>query len=194
MNRINLVYQSKWRFKMKKIVSIVWMLTVSLFMSTTASAASKITGDEYLLGAGDQIQILVYNEADLSMKLKIDESGNIIYPLIGKLQLAGKTPDQVAIDIRDRLKKGYINNPMVTVSMLEFRSVYVSGEVKAPGSYEYQPGLTLEKAIAVAGGFTDRADRSDIDIRRSSGQLLKDVTVTQAVYPGDTVIIDQSFF
>lgn len=179
---------------MKKIVSIIWILTISLFMSTTASAASKITGNKYLLGAGDQIQILVYNEADLSMKLKIDESGNIIYPLIGKLQLAGKTPDQVAIDIRDRLKNGYINNPMVTVSMLEFRPMYVSGEVKTPGSYEYQPGLTLEKAIAVAGGFTDRADRSDIDIRSSNGQLLKDVTATQAVYPGDTVIIGQSFF
>ncbi|MCD9477620.1 polysaccharide biosynthesis/export family protein [Photobacterium phosphoreum] len=179
---------------MKKIVFIIWILTVSLFMSTAASAAPKIAGNDYLLGAGDQIQILVYNEADLSMKLKIDESGNIIYPLIGKLQLAGKTPDQVALDIRDRLKNGYINNPMVTVSMLEFRPMYVSGEVKTPGSYEYQPGLTLEKAIAVAGGFTDRADRSDIDIRRSNGQLLKDVTPTQAVYPGDTVIIDQSFF
>lgn len=194
MSKINLVYQSKWRFKMKKIVAFIWILTVSLFMSTAASAASKIASDNYLLGAGDQIQILVYNEADLSMKLKIDESGNIIYPLIGKLQLAGKTPDQVAIDIRERLKNGYINNPMVTVSMLEFRPMYVSGEVKTPGSYEYQPGLTLEKAIAVAGGFTDRADRSDIDIRRANGQLLKDVTATQAVYPGDTVIIDQSFF
>lgn len=83
---------------------------------------------------------------------------------------------------------------MVTVSMLEFRPVYVSGEVKTPGSYEYQPGLTVEKIIAVAGGFTDRADRSDIDLRRSNGQLLKDVIVTQAISPGDTVIIDQSFF
>ena len=192
MNRINLDYQLKWRFKMKKIASIIFMLTISLFISANASAATKATG--YLLGPGDQIQILVYNEANLSMKLTIDASGNVIYPLIGTLQLTGKTPDQVAMDIRDKLKNGYINNPMVTVSILRFRQVYVSGEVKAPGSYEYRPGLTQEQAIAIAGGFTDRADRSDVDIRLSNGQLLKDVSPTQAVNPGDTIIVDQSFF
>ena len=179
---------------MKKIISIILVLTLGLFMSSVVSASSKTEVHDYLLGAGDHIQILVFNEPDLSMKLIIDSSGNIIYPLIGKLQLAGKSPNQVAINIRNRLKDGYINHPMVTVSMLEFRPVYVSGEVKTPGSYEYQPGLTVEKIIAVAGGFTDRADRSDIDLRRSNGQLLKDVIVTQAISPGDTVIIDQSFF
>jgi polysaccharide export outer membrane protein len=194
MRKINLVYQLKWRFKMKKIISIILVLTLGLFMSSVVSASSKTEVHDYLLGAGDHIQILVFNEPDLSMKLIIDSSGNIIYPLIGKLQLAGKSPNQVAINIRNRLKDGYINHPMVTVSMLEFRPVYVSGEVKTPGSYEYQPGLTVEKIIAVAGGFTDRADRSDIDLRRSNGQLLKDVIVTQAISPGDTVIIDQSFF
>ena len=194
MNKINLVYQLKWRFKMKKIISIILVLTIGLFMSSVVSASSKTEVHDYLLGAGDHIQILVFNEPDLSMKVIIDSSGNIIYPLIGKLQLAGKTPNQVAIDIRNRLKDGYINHPMVTVSMLEFRPVYVSGEVKTPGSYEYQPGLTVEKIIAVAGGFTDRADRSDIDLRRSNGQLLKDVIVTQVISPGDIVIIDQSFF
>lgn len=194
MRKINLVYQLKWRFKMKKIISIILVLTLGLFMSSVVSASSKTEVHDYLLGAGDHIQILVFNEPDLSMKVIIDSSGNIIYPLIGKLQLAGKTPNQVAIDIRNRLKDGYINHPMVTVSMLEFRPVYVSGEVKTPGSYEYQPGLTVEKIIAVAGGFTDRADRSDIDLRRSNGQLLKDVIVTQVISPGDIVIIDQSFF
>ncbi|MEC6824616.1 polysaccharide biosynthesis/export family protein [Photobacterium piscicola] len=179
---------------MKKIISIILVLTLSLFMSTLASAASRTEANDYLLGAGDHIQILVFNEPDLSMKLIIDSSGNIMYPLIGQLQLIGKTPNQIAIDIRNRLKDGYLNNPMVTVIMLEFRPVYVFGEVKTPGSYEYQPGLTVEKVIAVAGGFTDRADRNDIDIRRSNDQLLKDVKVTQAIYPGDIVIIDQSFF
>ncbi|PSU30350.1 MULTISPECIES: polysaccharide biosynthesis/export family protein [Photobacterium] len=177
---------------MKNIVSIIFMLTMSFFISANASAAAS--ENHYLLGPGDQIQILVYNEDNLSMKFTIDASGDVIYPLIGKLQLTGKTPDQVAMDIRDRLKNGYINNPMVTVTILQFRQIYVSGEVKAPGSYEYRPGLTREQAVAIAGGFTDRADRSDVDIRLSNGQLLKDVSPTQAVNPGDTVIIDQSFF
>lgn len=194
MNKINLVYQLKWQFKMRNIASILWVLGISLFFSTNALASTKVNDDHYLLGPGDQIQILVYNEADLSMKLIIDQSGNIIYPLVGKLQLTGKTPDQVATNIRDKLKNGFINNPMVTVIIVKFRDIYVSGEVRVPGSYQYQPGLTLEKAIALAGGFTDRADRSDVDMRTSNGQLLKDVSSIQTVNPGDTIIVDQSFF
>lgn len=179
---------------MKNRVSILWVLFIGLFFSIQASATVQKNEDRYTLGPGDQIQIFVYNEADLSMKLTIDQSGNIIYPLIGQLQLAGQTPDQVAHVIRDGLKDGFINDPMVTVIINKFRDIYVSGEVKLPGGYEYQPGLTLEKAIALAGGFTDRADRSDIDIRCSNGQLLQDVSLTHAVNPGDTVIIDHSFF
>lgn len=75
---------------MKKIISIILVLTLGFFMSSVVSASSKTEVHDYLLGAGDHIQILVFNEPDLSMKLIIDSSGNIIYPLIGKLQLAGK--------------------------------------------------------------------------------------------------------
>lgn len=178
---------------MNRIVAIFGVILISLFVSNV-SAESKSVDRAYVLGAGDQIEIIVFNEPNLSIKLMINNSGIISYPLIGQLQLAGKTPEQVANDIRNKLKNGYLKNPMVTVRMLSFRDFYVSGEVKTPGGYEYRPGLTLEQAVAIAGGFTDRADRDDVAIRRTNGQLIEDVLSTQIVFPGDTIIIDQSFF
>ncbi|HIF9314792.1 TPA: polysaccharide biosynthesis/export family protein [Photobacterium damselae] len=178
---------------MNRIVAIFGAILISLFVSNV-SAESKSVDRAYVLGAGDQIEIIVFNEPNLSIKLMINNSGIISYPLIGQLQLAGKTPEQVANDIRNKLKNGYLKNPMVTVRMLSFRDFYVSGEVKTPGGYEYRPGLTLEQAVAIAGGFTDRADRDDVAIRRTNGQLIEDALSTQIVFPGDTIIIDQSFF
>ncbi len=193
MKKINLAYPLKWRFNMNRTVAILWAILISLFVSNVSAEPKPVDGS-YVLGAGDQIEILVFNEPNLSIKLMINNSGKISYPLIGQLQLAGKTPEQVANDIRNKLKNGYLKNPMVTVRMLSFRDFYVSGEVKTPGGYEYRPGLTLEQAVAIAGGFTDRADRDDVAIRRTNGQLIEDVLSTQIVFPGDTIIIDQSFF
>ncbi|MFV0575458.1 MAG: polysaccharide biosynthesis/export family protein [Vibrio sp.] len=179
---------------LRKYFLIFCVLTLSLFHFSTFAENKKEEHSNYRLGMGDQIQIIVYNEEDLTMKLRIDESGTTIFPLIGELVLRGKTPNELAIEIRDRLKDGYIIKPMVTVNMLEFGPYYVSGEVKTPGSYEFQPGLTVEKTIAVAGGFTDRADRDDITVRRSTGKLLEEVKDTEVIYPGDIITIGQSFF
>lgn len=86
-------------------------------------------------------------------------------------------------------------NPKVMVSINKFRAFYVNGEVRRPGSFEYQPGLTIEKAIAIAGGLTDRASRSNIHLTQSqSGETIKKVSLSQKVSPGDIVVIEQSFF
>lgn len=98
-------------------------------------------------------------------------------------------------ELTQRLTGDYFTTPMVTVSIAEFRKYYVSGEVKSPNGFAYEPGLTVEKSIAQAGGFTDRADRKDINIRLSgSNQLLENVDLTHSVHPGDVVIIGMGFF
>ncbi|HIF9503155.1 TPA: polysaccharide biosynthesis/export family protein [Photobacterium damselae] len=149
----------------------------------------------YKLGPGDHISIEVYGEPSMLMKLQISQGGSINFPYIGNVIITGKTPEEVENDIARRLKGDYILNPMVSVNITNFRNIYVTGEVENPNGYEYQPGLTVEQAIALAGGFTDRADRDDIDLRLSSSkELLDDVSLTQTVHPGDTVIIGQSFF
>lgn len=158
---------------------------------------STIPKDElgYVLGAGDSIQISVFKEPEMTLRLKIHRGGFVNYPYLGEIQLLGRTPAQVERDIELKLEDGYIMQPMVTVSIEEFRKFFISGEVANPNGYEFQPGLTVEQAIAMAGGFTDRSDRDGINIRlAATNELIKDVGPTYPVGPGDVVIIEQSFF
>ncbi|ASM97388.1 polysaccharide biosynthesis/export family protein [Vibrio vulnificus] len=151
--------------------------------------------DDYHLGTGDKIEIIVYGEDDLSMKLKIGKAGLVNFPYIGEVKLTGRTPSEIETEIENRLRGDYLLNPMVTVNLESFRLFYISGEVEQPNGYEYQPRLTVEQAIAMAGGLTDRADKGDINIRTGSTlELIEDVELTHPVNPGDTVIVEQSFF
>lgn len=155
----------------------------------------EVESTGYLLDAGDAISINVYGEPDLTMKFILDKSGTITFPYIGQLTLKGKTPEQVSAELTNRLRGDYLQNPMVTVNIAEFRKYYVSGEVRNPNGFSYEPGLTVEKSIAQAGGFTDRADRKDINIRLAgTNQLLENVDVRHSVHPGDIVIIGMGFF
>ncbi|EGR0667881.1 polysaccharide export protein [Vibrio vulnificus] len=151
--------------------------------------------DDYHLGTGDKIEIIVYGEDDLSMKLKIGKAGLVNFPYIGEVKLTGRMPSEIETEIEKRLRGDYLLNPMVTVNLESFRLFYIFGEVEQPNGYEYQPRLTVEQAIAMAGGFTDRADKGDINIRSGSTlELIEDVELTHPVNPGDTVIVEQSFF
>ncbi|PQJ88254.1 polysaccharide biosynthesis/export family protein [Aliivibrio sifiae] len=150
---------------------------------------------DYVLGAGDSIDISVFKEPEMSLQLKIHRGGFVNFPYIGDIQLIGRTPAQVEKDIELKLEDGYIVQPMVTVSIEAFRKFFISGEVANPNGYEFQPGLTVEQAIAMAGGFTDRSDRDGINIRlAATNELIENVGPTYPIGPGDVVIIEQSFF
>ncbi len=167
----------------------------ALSVETEHNNQNKQELDDYLLGTGDIIDIIVYGEPDMSMKFKVGKAGVVNFPYIGEVQISGRTPSSIEQEIEERLKGDYLVNPMVTINMEMFRLFYVSGEVTSPNGYEYRPALTVEQAIAIAGGFTDRADRDDINIRHGdSNELIEDVELTYPVRPGDTVIIEQSFF
>ncbi|WP_063658502.1 polysaccharide biosynthesis/export family protein [Aliivibrio fischeri] len=149
----------------------------------------------YILGAGDTIQISVFKEPEMTTRLKIHRGGYVNFPYLGEIKLSGRTPTQIEEDIEARLADGYILQPMVTVSIEAFRKFFISGEVANPNGYEFQPGLTIEQAIAMAGGFTDRSDRDSINVRSAAtNELIENVAPTYPVGPGDVVIIEQSFF
>jgi len=151
--------------------------------------------DDYFLGTGDRIEIIVYGEPDMSMKFKVSKSGVVNFPYIGEVVIAGRTPSAIETEIEERLRGDYLLNPMVIINMESFRLFYIFGEVTSPNGYEFQPRLTVEQAIAIAGGFTDRADRDDISIRSgATNEVIEDVELTHPVQPGDTVIVEQSFF
>jgi len=160
-------------------------------------------GSDYRLGPGDYISISVYGEDDLSINVRIGSSGSISYPFLGDIEVQGLSAKQLEKKITSGLKGPYLVDPNITVSMLEYRPFYVNGEVKRPGSYPFQPGLTVERAISIAGGFTDRASRTKLSVERDSvylddvednKRIKRTVKLQDAVMPGDVLSVEQSFF
>jgi polysaccharide export outer membrane protein len=122
--------------------------------------------------------------------------GSINYSYLGDVQVAGKSPSELEEHIVNLLQNGYLVNPSVNVAVMEYRPFYINGEIRSPGSYPYQPGLTLDKAIALAGGLTDRASTRKMFVtsgNRSSGETTQ-VFLSSKVAPGDIITINEGFF
>ena len=171
--------------------------TLSLVLLTfSAPSMSQQDRASYKLGAGDHIIIKVFDEADLSMDFSLNESGILNYPLLGELKIAGLTIVELEQLITSGLKGDYLISPDVTISIEEYRPIYIVGEVKRPGSFPYQPALTVKKAIALAGGYTERAARNRFSIVRAndSAQTTRGIRGNEAVKPGDVITVSRSFF
>lgn len=151
---------------------------------------------EYFLGAGDRISITVYGEPDLTTKVKIDKSGLVSFPFLDDIQVIGLSTKNLENKIRTGLLGDYLVDPQVTISIVEYRPFFIHGQVNRPGGYPYQDDLTLDKAIAIAGGLASRASRSEWKITRIIDG--KTVTlkgdVTTVINPDDIIEIEQSFF
>ena len=151
---------------------------------------------QYVLQAGDRIDIQVFDEPDLTMRATVGQSGSINYSYLGTIAVAGKSPQQLTDDITEKLRDGYLKNPSVNITVERYRSFFVDGEVRSPGSYVYEPGLTLAKAVTLAGGMTDRASRRKIFLTREvdGDKSRTRVDMTQAIEPGDVIEIEERFF
>lgn len=148
----------------------------------------------YLLGAGDTIEVLVYQEADLRTVTKVNQSGFINLPLVGQIKLEGLTIEAATDEIESKFKDGYLVYPDVTLIIREYRPFFIHGEVHHPGSYKYQAEINLEQAIALAGGLKDRASRSEWNIWRGFPQKPFKAKKGEKILPGDVIKIDKSFF
>ncbi len=163
-------------------------------LAQPARAANEAEG--YRLGVGDKLAISVLGEEALSVDVRVNDQGAINYPFLGTLKVAGLTVDELRDQLIAGLKPAYLLDPRVTVQVTEYRLFFVNGEVKSPGGFPWQPGMTVRKAAALAGGFTDRASRGRLSIIRDAnpGRAPEQVGVDALVYPGDIITVDQSFF
>ncbi|MDM7861414.1 polysaccharide biosynthesis/export family protein [Alteromonas sp. ASW11-36] len=149
---------------------------------------------ELPIGVGDVITMDVHLEKDLYIRARVDASGIVRFPLIGDIPVVGKTVKELSDDLVDAYLDGYLVNPSIVVQIEEIRPFYVRGAVKYPGSFPFQLGMTMEKAIAVAGGQTDRAsNRNWVVIRGADKQRIK-ATADTPILPGDIVEIPESLF
>jgi polysaccharide biosynthesis/export protein len=159
-----------------------------------AAAYEYATG--YRIGAGDRLNVRVAGESDITGEYIVDPAGSVSIPFVRSVPVAGLTPQQVEKIVGTRLQNGYLRNPQVSVQLTTLRPFYILGEVNAAGNYAYQPGLTVQNAVAVAGGYGVRADKQDVLItrRNSTGTFTYKVPVTTQVYPGDIVYVRERWF
>lgn len=152
----------------------------------------------YRLDAGDRISITVFGEESLSREYAITPQGDLAFPLLGDIPVAEMTVSDLQTTLRERLGEGYVNDPRVTVEVLNYRPFYILGEVGKAGEFPFSDGLTVMQAVALAGGFTYRAERKRIFILRDgqTKEEVYDISDGRAVYvaPGDTIRVGERYF
>jgi polysaccharide export outer membrane protein len=150
----------------------------------------------YTLDSGDKLRVVVFGQQGISGSYAVDAGGNVTLPLAGTIPARHFTTRQVAKEITDRLKQGYVREPHVTVTIEAYRPFFILGEVTTPGQYPYVPNMTVEKAIAVAGGFAPRAQKQTVEITRNTGgqRFTSDVPLGYPMRPGDTIVVKERWF
>lgn len=163
-----------------------------------SASASSTPGSrlDYRLGVADLIRIRVHGEDDLALDTRLDEKGTITYPFLGEVRAVGLTVRELERQLVTGLKAGYLTAPEVQVIVIEYRPFYVNGEVKRPGGYPYTPGLTVQKALSLAGGFTPLASQNKIFVIRekNSGGRREAIRMDGVILPGDTLIVEEGLF
>jgi polysaccharide export outer membrane protein len=167
--------------------------------TAVAYAAAPMPGaydSAYRLDAGDKLRVVVYGQEGLTNTYAIDAGGSITMPLIGLVPARGRTPAGVAAEITGKLRHGYIRDPSVAVEIETYRPFFILGEVAAPGQYPYVPNMSVESAVAIAGGFSPRAQRHRVTLTHtdSSGSMRVAVPLGTALSPGDTVLVGERWF
>jgi protein involved in polysaccharide export with SLBB domain len=164
--------------------------------AAAAPAPAATSGNDYRLGSGDKIRVNVFGQQDLNGEYVVDGAGFVQLPLIGQVQAAGRTVAELQKEVTAKFADGFLVNPNIEVDVTGYRPFYIIGEVKSPGQYSYVNGMSVLNAVALAGGFTDRADKGEVYIRRNgaSKELELPGDETTKVNPGDIVRISERFF
>jgi polysaccharide export outer membrane protein len=150
----------------------------------------------YTLDTGDKLRIVVFGQDALSNTYIVNAEGQVSLPLVGNVNARGITTEQLAGAITGRLKQSYLRDPSVAVEVEIYRPFFALGEVTFPGQYPFVPNMTVENAIAIAGGFTPRAHRDKVTITRKIQGVPTRITLPlrQRLYPGDTIEVRERWF
>ncbi len=189
-------------FAKRNIVAVLSMVVLGTALGGCVSyqpapeAFSAATIQPYRLDSGDRLRVTVFEQQALTNTYTVDQAGYISVPLIGQVTARGKTMQQLSGEIASKLKQGYLRDPDVSIDVDRYRSIYVMGEVGQPGQYSYVPGMTIQNAVAAAGGFTPRAYQGNTDVtRKINGHVMTGrVGISDAVLAGDTIYVRERLF
>ena len=163
----------------------------------TAGPSGGPTGFEpYILDTGDKLRVFIYGQPNLSRLYTVDQIGNISVPLIGSVRARGRTTVDLEHAIASRLGREFVKDPQVTVDVAQNRPFFILGEVRLPGQYPFVSGMTIEQAVAIGGGYTERASKRSYRITRKLGALVDQIEAPAdyTLCPGDTVFVYERFF
>lgn len=175
-----------------KSISFVLKVHVGLVIALVLSMSSSLTAQtdsSYLLGVGDTIKINVFEEPDMSFEVTIDNAGVFTYPYLDEIVIRGKTTAELEQTLLNGLRGRVLVNPNITVSVIDYRPFSIGGEVKNPGNYPYEPNLTVQKAINLAGGVTEWSNGKRFKIEREKPLDDGELNADTPVNPGDVVTV-----
>ncbi len=181
---------------------IATLAMISVILSGCATAAPpapafhEALNRAYSLDAGDRVRVTVFEQDNLSNTYIVDKAGYISMPLVGAVPARGQSTEEIERTIAAALRNGYLRDPDVSVQVDQYRPFFIMGEITTGGQYSYVPGMTAQNAIAIAGGFTARADQRTVDITRQvNGQVITGrVLISDPILPGDTITIRERLF
>ena len=170
--------------------------STTVAVPVAAPAFAPVEHTTYTLDTGDKLRIVVFGQDALSNVYSVDAAGAVTMPLIGAVQARGLTTRGFAAAITAKLKQSFIRDPYVAVEVDTYRPFFVLGEVTYPGQYPYVPNMTVEAAVAIAGGFTPRAYKYNVTVTRKFSGLATRVKlpIQGAVHPGDTITVGERWF
>ena len=165
-------------------------------MASAAAPTAMTTAPAYRLDAGDKLRVIVFGEMDLGGEYEVDGSGYVRLPLIGQLRAGGLAVNEFENSMKAELEKGYLKNARVSVEVINYRPFYILGQVNKPGEYPYVNGMSVLNAVALAGGYTYRANESNVYIRSrdSEEERLTPANQMTRVQPGDIITVRERFF
>lgn len=183
------------------ILRIYWLLLTAIIVTLATSAFAADSPEQqlyedYQLDSGDRIHVQIFNEDNLDREIVVNDRGIISFPFIGDVQVRKMTTADLEAFITEELSGDYLVNPRVFVDIVQYRSFYVNGEVQAPGGFPFEPGITVRKAISIAGGFKERASEEKIFVIREEQNESEPfpIDLDDRVVPGDIITVEQSFF
>ena len=188
---------------MRSIIKIhVVLVIAALLLSACATyrpldpAFHAALNKPYTLDAGDELRVTVFNQTDLSNSYQVDKAGYLAFPLIGAVEARGKTTKQIERLIAAKLRRDFLRDPDLSAEVSTYRPFFIMGEVATGGQYTYVPGMTVQNAIAIAGGFSARAEQLDVDVTRTiNGDIITGrVPISDPILPGDTIHIRERLF
>ena len=171
--------------------------TVVAYAPVTAPVAiAQAFPEVYRLDTGDRLRVVVFGQDGLTNSYAVDPAGNITLPLIGPVRARGRTTTEISAALVGQLRQGFLREPHVAVEIEAYRPFFILGEVAFPGQYPYIANMTVETAVAIAGGFSPRAFRQTVDVSRTiDGAITRQkVPVIAPLRPGDTVVIAERWF